>query len=269
MRCFAVFALGACLGAILPAEAVAAGDCPDGDWFCEPATGSEPPPTSEAAPEPPSQTAPDDAQLPPPERPERHIRIDVERIRPAVPRRHRRFREWGVNMHATLGLMANDQAATDAGMNGFGAALRFRPIPHIAIEGSLELVWGTDYNGFDRFEDALLVNGLFFVNPRSTVQLYALAGFGFGGAYLDSSSASGDYRVLRDETYAYVGLQGGVGLEARITRHFAAGVDLIGFVRERNDRGAEENPEFVDPVTHRTSNASGGGLVRLGATFYW
>jgi hypothetical protein len=260
MRLFAVFALGACLGVILPSRAWAAGDCPDGDWFCEPA--SEPPPATEPSGEPPAEAAPDEP-LPPPERPERQIRIDVEHVKPAVPRRHRRFREWGVNMHATLGLMADDRAATDAGMNGFGAALRFRPIPHIAIEGSLELVWGTDYNGFDRFEDAVLVSGLFFLNPRSAVQLYGLAGFGFGAAYLDSQ------RTLRDETYAYVGLQGGIGLEARITRNFAAGVDLIGFVRERNDRNAEENPEFVDPVTHRTSNTSGGGLVRLGATFYW
>jgi len=190
-------------------------------------------------------------------------------VKPAVPRRHRRFREWGVNLHATLGLMADDAAASGAGMNGLGAALRFRPIPHIAIEGSLELVWGTDYNGYDRFEDAVLLSGMFFVNPRSAVQLYALAGFGFGGAYLDGDSAPAGERVLRDERYAYVGVQGGLGLEARITRHFAAGADLIGFVRERNDRNAEENPEFVDPITNRSSNSSAGGLVRLGVTFYW
>jgi hypothetical protein len=269
MRRFAVFALGALLGAILPSQAWAAGDCPDGDWFCEPAPNPEPPAASEPPPEPPSEASPDDREPPPAQPPERHIRIDVERVRPAVPRRHRRFREWGVNMHATLGLMADDQAASGAGMNGLGAALRFRPIPHIAIEGSLELVWGTDYNGFDRFEDAVLVSGLFFVNPRSAVQLYGLAGFGFGGAYLDGRSGSADYAPLRDETYAYVGLQGGLGLEARITRHFAAGVDLLGFVRERNDRNADENPEFVDPVTHRSSNSSAGGIVRLGATFYW
>jgi hypothetical protein len=47
------------------------------------------------------------------------------------------------------------------------------------------------------------------------------------------------------------------------------GGDLLGFLRERQDRDAEEQPEFVDPVTHRTSNTSGGGLIRLGATFYW
>lgn len=267
MRRLAVLALGALLATILsPARARAEGDCPEGDWFCDPA----PIPEQPAAEPPPAEPVPDDTA--PPARSERHereIRIDVERVRPAVPRKHRRFREWGINMHATLGLMTDDQAAPDAGMNGLGAALRFRPIPHIAIEGSLELVWGTDYNGYDRFEDAVLFDALFFLNPRSSVQIYGLAGLGLGAAYIDSSSASDGYRRLRDETYAYVGLQGGFGLEARITRHFAAGGDLIGFVRERNDRNASENPEFVDPVTHRSTNSSGGGLVRLGATFYW
>jgi len=44
---------------------------------------------------------------------------------------------------------------------------------------------------------------------------------------------------------------------------------LIGFLRWRTDRHAADNPEFVDPVTHQTTNTSGGGLLRLGATFYW
>jgi hypothetical protein len=269
MRRFAVLALGALLATTLcPTRARAAGDCPDGDWFCDPAPIPEQP--APEAPAEPSLDAPPPG--PPPAvsaRREHEIRIDVERVRPATKRRHRRFREWGINLHGTLGLMANDQAAADAGMNGLGAALRFRPIPHVAIEGSLELVWGTDYNGYDRFEDAVLFNGLFFLNPRSALQLYGLAGLGLGAAYVDSRSGSGSARRLRDETYAYVGLQGGLGLEARITRHFAAGGDLIGFVRERNDQNASENPEFVDAVTHRSTNSSGGGLVRLGATFYW
>ncbi len=158
--------------------------------------------------------------------------------------------------------MGNDSAmSADAGMNGFGAALRFRPIPHIAIEGSFDLLWGTDYNGFDRFEDALLVSCLFFANPRSAVQLYGLAGFGLSGAWVESD--------VRDATYAYVGAQLGFGVEARITRHFVLGGDLLGFVRERSDRNARSRPEFIDPVTQRATNTSGGGLVRLGATFYW
>jgi hypothetical protein len=66
-----------------------------------------------------------------------------------------------------------------------------------------------------------------------------------------------------------VGAQLGFGVEARITRQFVLGGDLLGFLRERQDRDADEQPEFVDPVTHRTTNTSGGGVIRLGATFYW
>jgi hypothetical protein len=186
-------------------------------------------------------------------------------------RRHRRgFREWGVNLHATIGLMGNDSnMSSDASMNGFGGALRFRPIPHIAIEGDVELIWGTDYNGYQRFEDAFMLNALFYANPRSAVQLKGIIGLGVGAAFLDSGTRANGQPVLSDETYTYAGGQLGVGVEARITRHFALDADLLGFVRWRNDRHASRNPEFVDPDTGKTTNASGGGLLRLGATFYW
>lgn len=173
-------------------------------------------------------------------------------------------------MHALVGLMGSERyMSPDADMNGLGAALRFRPIPWVAIEGAVELAWGVDYNGFDRFEQALLVNGLFYANPRSAVQLYAIAGFGGGAAFIDSGSGPDGRALLRDETYSYLGAQLGLGVEGRVTRHFALGADLLGFLRSRRDRGRRENPEFVDPATGRVSNTSGGGLLRLGATFYW
>ncbi|HYJ11450.1 MAG TPA: hypothetical protein VEX18_20655 [Polyangiaceae bacterium] len=252
----------------LPGRALAAGECPDGDWFCDeapPPTEPPPEPAAQGEPEPPPPPEPPATLVPDPE-PAPKIQLDVPNVQPAK-RRRVRHREWGVNIHGTLGLMGDDQAISpDAGMNGFGVALRFRPIPHIAVEGSLELLWGTDYNGFDRFEDAVLVSALFFVNPRSAIQLYGLAGLGVAGAWLD---AGDDGVEPRDERYAYVGAQLGFGVEARITRQFVLGGDLLGFLRERQDRDADEQPEFVDPVTHRTSNTSGGGLIRLGATFYW
>lgn len=198
------------------------------------------------------------------------MRIDVPRVEPAHPRRRRGFREWGLNLHANIGLMGSDDyKSPNADMNGMGAALRFRPIPHIAIEGAVELLWGTDYNGFQRFEDAVLINGLFYVNPRSAVQVYGLVGIGSGAAYLDSGLASDGQPVLRDEQYTYFGGQLGLGVEARVTRHFAVGADLVGFLRGRTDAHAWREPEFIDPKTGRGTNTSGGGLLRLGATFYW
>jgi opacity protein-like surface antigen len=265
MRRFAIVA-AALVGGTVSAQARAAGECPDGDWFCDTAPIPEQlAPEAAPAEDAPPVEAP--APLTPPTGAERSIRIDVERVKP--PKR-RRFREWGVNLHVDIGLMGNDALMSDdAGMNGMGGALRFRPIPHIAIEGSVDVLWGVDYNGFDRFEDALLVSGLFFANPRSAVQVYGLAGFGGGHAYLDSGVAADGFPVLRDERYTYLGMHVGFGVEARVTRHFAIGGDLIGFLRGRTDRNADENPEFIDPDTHRTTNTSGGGLVRLGATFYW
>ena len=88
-------------------------------------------------------------------------------------------------------------------------------------------------------------------------------------AQLDSGLQPNGLPVLRDEHYSYFGSQLGIGVEGRITRHFAIGADLIGFLRWRTDRHAAQNPEFIDPVTGRTTNTSGGGLLRLGATFYW
>lgn len=268
-RLAAAAAAASLLGS-LSGQALAAGECPDGDWFCDPAP--LPPPAPEPAPEPSSRPEPvpqPPATLVPEPEPPRKIAIDVPNVQPVKPRRVR-FREWGVNLHGAIGLMGNDAAmSADASMNGLGAALRFRPIPHIAIEGSLELLWGTDYNGFDRFENAVMVSALFFANPRSAIQLYGLAGLGVGGAWVDSSFSADDSARRRDERYAYLGAHLGFGVEARITRQFVLGGDLLGFLRERQDRHANERPEFIDPSTHRATNTSGGGLIRLGATFYW
>jgi hypothetical protein len=283
MRRLAVFAAALSVLAAWTPAARAAGDCPDGDWFCEPppaepAQAQPEPSPGHAKPErgphaapggPGGEPAPFEPP-PPPGEDDGRVRIDVERVQPLRPRHRRGFREWGVNMHANVGLMGNDQyMSPDADMNGLGGALRFRPIPYIAIEGSLDVLWGTDYNGFQRLEQALMVSGLFYANPRSAVQLYGLIGFGFGSAFLDGGTFADGEPVLRDETYSYSGGQVGIGVEGRVTRHFALGADLIGFVRWRNDRHAADNPEFVDPVSHRATNTSGGGLLRLGATYYW
>jgi hypothetical protein len=270
MRRLAALVAAASLLGTYSGVARAAGECPEGDWFCDQTPLPEPPPP---AAEPPLPGEP-----PPPERArrgngargelddwaeredrerDRQVRIDVEAVRPAR-RRHRRYREWGVNLHFDAGLIGGHHSG-NADMNGLGGALRFRPIPYIALEGSLELVWGTDYNQRSRFEDAVLFNALFIANPYSIVQVYGIAGLGVSAAFVDGT----------DRTYGYFGGQLGVGLETRVTRHFALNVDVIGFVRGRTDRFSDSHPEFTDPETGRTTNTSGGGLLRAGATFYW
>lgn len=246
--------------------AAATDDCPPGDWFCEPAPPAAPEPGPEGEPAAAAPPAAEPA-LPPEE--EARVRIDVENVRPAKKRRH--YREWGVNLHAALGLMGEDSSqSVDAGMNGLGGALRYRPFPFLAFEGSIDVVWGTDYRGFGRVETALTANTLLFANPRSAVQLYGLAGLGLATASVDGSYLAGtSMHDDLDERYGYFGGQLGVGLEGRITRNFALGADLIGFIRTRTDSDSSEKPEFIDFDTRRTTNTSGGGLVRLGVTIYW
>src|SRR5258706_14152164 len=109
----AVFAVVASLLGTLAAPAAAAGDCPDGDWFCDPAPipdqgAAQPAPQPPGAPPrgaPPREPPP----YPPPPYPEdeeRLIRIDVPRVEPVHRRRHRGgYREWGGNLHARIGLL--------------------------------------------------------------------------------------------------------------------------------------------------------------------
>src|SRR6187402_532677 len=146
MRRHALFAAALSLGALLGTVTIparAADDCPDGDWFCEPAPAAEPAPTAPGPPpagagteregrrrERPTspQGSPFEAPPPPSRYDDRRMNIDVENVQPARPRHRRRFREWGVNLHVNVGIMGNDDdMSPDASMNGFGGALRFRP----------------------------------------------------------------------------------------------------------------------------------------------
>jgi hypothetical protein len=159
-------------------------------------------------------------------------------------------------------------------MGGAGFGLRYKPIPYFGIEANLDFLGGTDYNGFDRTETAFTFNGLVFLNPRSHAQVYLLGGFGWSSAHLHG----GDPIVYNnnfirdtgfDPSYSYFGGQAGIGLELRLSRHFALNADLRGFVRSRIDDNANASPEFVDQSTGRTSNTSGGGLITAGMTFYF
>jgi hypothetical protein len=69
--------------------------------------------------------------------------------------------------------------------------------------------------------------------------------------------------------YSYFGAQAGIGLELRLSRHFAINGDVRGFIRGRIDDQAQYSPEFVNTTTGQTTNTSGGGLLTLGMTFYF
>jgi hypothetical protein len=300
-----VLTLLSALVALAPATAFAAGDCPDG-WFCDEGAPSEPPPGNARPPMPgarplsppegelpPSPSAPPGynppgypaPSYPPPGYAEPSLNAvpsepiqfhdpdaDEEEDLPVpVPRRHRRpFHEWGFNLHLEDALIGDKAGkAPNAGMAGLGFGLRYRPLPPIAFEAGLDFLTGTDFNGFDRSEVALLVNTYVFFNPHDVVQVYALGGLGISGADVTVSPQNGENFPRHDEHYSYFGGQLGFGAEVRVTRRVAISGDLVGFVRGRTDGDSDAAPEFVDPTSHRATNTSGGGLLRLGATFYW
>ena len=208
---------------------------------------------------------------PPPARPRPVHMLPPPPAPPPPPPRWHGDTKWGLNLRVegmTFG--HNPQAAQDSGMGGLGLSLRYRPIPHFAFDVGIDMLGGTDYNGFQRAETPFTVSGMIFLNPRSPVQLYLLGGMNFSHATVTSDVSSPLLAAKGDGTfqaeYSYFGGQAGAGLEFRVSRHVALNIDVVGFMRKRTDDG--RLPEFSDPAKG-TTNSSGGALLRGGLTFWW
>lgn len=267
------FTASAAAGALLLAPAVARADddCPPGSWFC-----GETQPPSKASPsglEPlPSATESKTTKAAPPpvvvyQPPPPTIIVQPREAPPAyyyVPPKPQPKKEWGLNLHLG-GLTMGEGRNGNAGMGLVGLGLRFRPIPHFALEGDLDFAGGRDYNGYRRSETAFTANAFVFVNPKSKVQVYFLGGMGFSGAKaVDDTTAFGD----RTHHYGYFGVTAGMGLEFRLSRVVALNFDFRGILRGRTDDANSSTPEFVD-ANGRSTNTSGAGLFQGGLTFYW
>jgi opacity protein-like surface antigen len=210
------------------------------------------------------------APPPPPPRPVR-LAVPPAAPTPPPPKWHGKPTRWGLNLRVegmTFG--HNDDAAKDSGMGGLGISLRYRPIPHFAFDLGVDVLGGTDFNGFKRTETPLTLSGMLFLNPRSPVQVYLLGGMNYSHAEVSSDFASPLLSSKGDGTfgaeYSYFGGQLGAGLEFRVSRHVALNIDVVGFMRQRTDDG--RLPEFSDP-DKGTTNSSGGALLRGGLTFWW
>ncbi|HMI84467.1 MAG TPA: outer membrane beta-barrel protein [Polyangiaceae bacterium] len=179
---------------------------------------------------------------------------------PPPPPKASRRSEWGVQLRLESAPMGGD-AAPDAGMGGIGFSLRPRPSPYFAIDFGLDFMGGRDFNGDKRSESAFTVNPMLFLNPRSKVQIYLLAGLGLGGASVERSNGV-------ERRYRYVGADAGAGLEFRFWRHFAFSGDVVAFVRDRADVGSSA-PEYLEANTGRYTDSSAGALFRLGGAYYW
>lgn len=256
------------VGAAIPRSAFAEGadNCPPGGWYCEELPPLEEAPETEPtpAPSPPATNRPRVRRAPsPPPPPPRPYRLPIVEVPPPPPPKPppRPRSELGLQFRFLGALMGAGQHP-DAGMGGIGLSIRPRPAPFYAFDIGFDSMHGIDYNGNPRSEGALTINPMFFLNPRSKVQFYLLAGFGFSGASVNLPDGSTTH-------YAYMGVDGGLGLEWRLARGFALSLDLVGFVRGRIDGNAQLEPEFVDYENGRATNTSGGGLLRFGGTFYW
>lgn len=289
----AVAAVAAGLAVPAVASAQQAQPCPPGSWFCADAPQQTPAaPPGQPVPGQPGQPGAAPAPLPPPAQqapppvvyqPAPPPPVVVYQPPPPVvyaprteapPPYYYRPRivyprsQWGINLHLE-GAMIGKGANGDTSMGGLGFGLRYRIIPAFAVEANLDFVGGTDYNGLKRNETGLTFNGLVFLNPKSVAQVYLLGGFGWSGAHVrnDNIQLANGYTTL-DDHYSYFGGQAGIGLELRLSRHFALNGDVRGFIRGRTDSTAQYRPEFTDG-SGRTTNTSGGGLLTLGATFYF
>ncbi|MBL8608918.1 MAG: outer membrane beta-barrel protein [Myxococcales bacterium] len=264
--------------ALVASRTARADDCPPGSWFCgqgqaggqqggqlqplPPPTAAPPPaaPAPAAAPPPVvvyNNNAPTAAPPPVREAPPPYVYAPAKQ---AWPRKN----EWGLNLHLGGAFFGKGRTG-DAGAGVLGAGLRYKPIPQAGIQADLDLAGGRDYNGFRRGEVAFTINGLIFVNPKDKAQLYFLGGFGWAGATAVDDRNGYDERTYR---YGYFGVQTGIGLEFRPTKNVALNADLRGFIRGRTDSARHTQPEFVDD-RGRSTNASGGGLLTGGITFYF
>jgi len=190
---------------------------------------------------------------------------------PPKKRKWRRHRRWGLNMRidgVLLPRMSDEDA--DVGMAGLGLSLRYRPIPHFAIDLSGDFLGGHDSNGHERQEVPISASAMLYVNPRSLAQFYFFGGLNWSFARVQSEEIQPNFAEATQDDYTYFGGHLGAGLEFRVARLIGINIDGLAFARTRtDDDGDGRYPEYIDYDTGETSNASTAGLLRAGVTFWW
>jgi len=213
------------------------------------------------------QPAPPPPPPPPPPQPVRETVVVVETTpvyqQQRVVRVRRPFdmrQKFGV--HLNVGSMISE----DVRMGGAQFGFRLRPSRIFAVELSVGGYGGTDYNGMDRVEVPLMLNGYFFLPRASRFQMYVVGGIGTSFAAVEGYHPGYDRFMSRQ--FRYIGGEFGIGGEWRIHPHFALNADVRGFLRTRVDDN-DDLPEFYDPVNNRESDTSAGAVLNLGGTFYF
>ena len=290
------------------------GDCPQGSWFCAdaevkpgvpapqaPAPAAQPPrsavvvveeppappPVERRPPRPPAPPPPVVIYQPVPQAPPPRVIIVAPGYgygytqppprfaAPPPPRVPRWHPEFGIDLRVEGVALGHPNNGTyNAGMGGVGLSLRYRPVPHFAFDLGVDLLAGTDYNGFQRTEVPISLSGILYVNPKSRVQFYLMGGGNISRAEVRSDFPAPQLGLVDGgtqygATYTYAGGQGGGGFELRLSRRVALHLDALGFIRTRIDSNADAAPEFTDPQTGKTTNLSAGALIRGGVNLWW
>ncbi len=225
----------------------------------EPQAPIPPPPPVVVQPQPQPPTVIVQPAPPPPPPQQQYVVAPIQR--PVLVRPQNRFPYSSIGLHLHLDGLAGD----DLGMGGGGAAIRFRPMPHIGIDIGASFYGGQDWNGLDRVEIPLQADVLFFLNPEHRFQVYALVGV--GASFSHAVGYNDRINAFDNRDYAHLGGEVGLGLEWRISRVFAMNLDVRGFIRQRVDEN--DRAEFVDPSTGQQTDTSGGVVGRVGMTFYF
>jgi hypothetical protein len=192
---------------------------------------------------------------------------------PPAPKPARWQSEFGINLRVEgIAIGRPGSSSMSAGMGGVGLSLRYRPVPHFAFDLGADVLAGTDYNGFQRMEVPISLNGIVYLNPRNRVQVYLIGGGTVSRAEVRSDTPAPQLQPVDGggqygATYTYFGGQGGLGLEFRLSKRIAIDIDGLAFIRKRI--GDIQAPEFINPETGQTTNTSAGGLFRGGLNFWW
>jgi hypothetical protein len=247
--------------------AAAAPDCPPDEWFCaeEPADAGP----DDGDRDDSSEPRPGDAERWPEAEDRAQEREDGQSSivlssgdeRDALARhRFERRSDWSVNMRVQGVILESRRHSSEAGLGGVGASVRYRLNPVVTLDGGLDSIVGTDYNGNSRGELMLSFSSLFYFNPDRTIRTYAIVGLNASAAEVD---VAGD-----NQSWGYFGAHAGLGLDIPLDRRVSLDLDLVGFLRGRTDDRAAREPEFEDDLG-RVTNTSGGGLFRAGLSLFW
>lgn len=262
------------LGVGLTGQALAQSPgCPPDEWFCDdaaepPAPAPATPPAEATPPEPQSEPGapaappgptrwssdapaddPREIDLRTADAPEPDADAEVEATLP-----------WSVNLRLSGVLLGESRRRDDGQMGGAGISLRYQVNRVLTLDGGLDGIIGTDYNGYERSELSLSASALLFLSRHPAVRTYGIFGLNTSAARVDIGGV--------DESWGYFGAHAGLGLEVPLSPAVALNFDFVGFIRGRTDAAAAARPEFTD-AWGRVTNTAGGGLFRAGVSLFW